>query len=84
MAKCIPIPQIPEPSLPGGISFAPPPLPLPPFPEGVCCKLPPLPIPPLPNPIPPLPLAAVIAVMKKAVAAINKVQKLKPLTCPRE
>lgn len=84
MAKCISLPQVPEPSLPGGISMKPPALALPSFPEGVCCKLPPIGIPDLPIHIPPLALAPVMAVLKQAVAAINKVQKLIPLTCPRE
>jgi hypothetical protein len=84
MAKCIPIPKLPEPSLPSGLSFDPPALPLPTLPEGVCCKLPPLQPPALPIHIPPLTLAPVLAVLKAATAAINDVQKLIPLTCPRE
>lgn len=83
---CIPLPTVPAPSLPAGITLGPPPTPpVPGADANLCCKLPPIPTPP---PIPPIPAilmtGAVVAAFNKAVAGILSYLDKLPLDCPRE
>lgn len=85
MPPCVPIPTLPHPSLPSGISLAPP---LPSLPAeslpNVCCLLPALASPKTPIPLPPLVVnPAFIVALREGLAAIEAYFDAIPLDCPR-
>lgn len=82
---CVPLPRLPLPTLPEGISIS---VPLPPFPaisiDSPCCLLPPLQTPKIPIPLPPLVVnPALVATIRAGLAAIEAYEAMIPLDCPR-
>lgn len=81
---CVPIPVVPEPTLPAPLGVTPPPIPDVPGIPNLCCKLPLPPIPPIPISIPPTVLspafiATLNAYLKVAVDYINSLHPKCPL-----
>jgi len=88
---CLPLPELPMPTLPGGLSLDPPELPPPPGGNFslLCCKLLQFEIPAPPISLPPLTIssataAAVATAIKNAMTAMQNFIDNIPLECPKE
>lgn len=82
---CIPLPKLPLPTIPAGLTIT---APFPAIPEQTlqapCCLLPPIKIPGIPNPLGPLVVnPAFVEVIRAGLAAIEAYDDLIPLDCPR-
>ena len=81
---CIPIPDVPVPTLPAGISITPT-LPSQDFDAALCCKVLQIEIKPPPIPIPPLLLnPAVNAVIATTIKGVQDYIDALPHDCPKE
>ena len=82
---CAPIPELPMPELPGGITLAPPETPDPGFSADLCCKILQFTVPTPPIPLPPLVVnPATSAIIKTTMAAVQAYLDAIPVKCPRE
>ena len=82
--SCTPIPDIPVPELPAGISITPT-FPSQDFDAALCCKVLNIPITPPPLPIPPLLLnPAVNAAIAAAIKGVQEYIDKLPHDCPKE
>jgi hypothetical protein len=82
---CTPIPTLPMPSLPGGITLTPPETPDPGFSADLCCKILQFAIPTPPIPLPPgVVNAGTAAIIKTTLASVQAYLDALPVSCPRE
>ncbi len=82
---CIPIPELPNPTLGLGLSIEPPSLPSFSGDVDLCCKILSFNIVPPPLPLPPFALnAAVTATLNNCIAAVQAYIDALPLDCPSE